>query len=146
MTATCCRLLAGAFFFLFLNHAARADADAARYAGRPVIEVLLELREPGLDFIYSSELVPTTMRVTEEPRASGGLPIAREILAAHGLTLSVVRPGLYAVVPTDRPAAREAGNDADDARDARAALQVQLSEVVVSTSRYAFERYRAMAP
>jgi len=80
----------------------QSGADAPRFAGRPVIEVLLELRDPGLDFIYSSELVPASLLVLAEPRSTNRLIIAREILTAHGLSLSVVRPGLYAVVPTTR--------------------------------------------
>jgi len=144
MTAACRRLVAGALVFLLLVHGARADEVSTRYSGRPVIEVLLELREPGLDFIYSSELVPASMLVAEEPRSTGGLLIAREILAAHDLALSVVRPGLYAVVPKERLASIEpADAAATDARDGRAGARVQLSEVIVSTSRYAFDRYRA---
>ena len=139
MTATGRRLVAGAFLFLFLIHAAQPDADERRYAGRPVIDVLLDLREPGLDFIYSSELVPSTLRVAEEPRSRGSLQIAREILAAHGLSLSLVRPGLFAIIPEDRTIARQPDGERAD----RPVSQVQLSEVVVSTSRYAFDRYRA---
>ena len=142
MIASGRRFLAGAFFLLFLFSVARAGADQARYSGRPVVDVLLELREPGLDFIYSSELLPPSLRIAEEPRSSGKLAIAGEILAAHDLSLSVVRPGLYAVVPKESVTARDAGAPAGDARDP-AALNVRLSEVVVSTSRYAFDRYRA---
>ena len=142
MIASGRRSIAGAFAVLFLISGVRAAAAEARYAGRPVVDVLLELREPGLDFIYSSELVPAELRVADEPRSSGRLPVAREILAAHGLTLSVVRPGLYAVVPEEQAAAPEAAAAAGDAQDA-AAAGVRLSEVVVSTSRYAFDRFRA---
>lgn len=76
-----------------------AAADDARYARRPVVEVLQELRDSGLDFVYSSELVPRTLQVLAEPVSKNRLLVAREILAEHGLALSVVRPGLYAVVP-----------------------------------------------
>ena len=79
-----------------------AAAEGARYAGRPVVDVLLELRDPGLDFIYSSELVPRTLQVLAEPVSKNRLLIAREILAEHGLALAVVRSGLYAVVPARR--------------------------------------------
>lgn len=135
------RFLAGAFFMLLLTFGVRAGADDARYAGRPVVDVLLELREPGLDFIYSSELIPATLRVETEPRSSGKLPLAVEILAAHGLTLSVVRPGLYAVVaqvPAPAPDAEAAASETHEAGPPG----TRLSEVVVSTSRYAFDRYR----
>ena len=67
------------------------------YSGRPIVDVLAELRGPGLDFIYSSELLPRSLTVSVEPEWSNRLLIAREILAARGLTLTVVRPGLFAV-------------------------------------------------
>ena len=89
----------GAFLLAWLATAAIAAADDVPYIGRPVVDVLLELRDARLDFIYSSELVPRSLRVIQEPRSSNRLLIAREILLAHGLGLSVVRPGLYAVVP-----------------------------------------------
>ena len=92
----------GVLLLLCLLTAATTAADDTRFVGRPVVDVLLELHDPGLDFIYSSELVPGSMRVLEEPRSSNRLLIAREILLAHGLGLSVVRPGLYAVTPMTR--------------------------------------------
>ncbi len=74
-----------------------ASANAAGYVGRPIVDVLSELRGPGLDFIYSSELLPRSLTVSVEPESSNRLLIAREILAARGLSLTVVRPGLLAV-------------------------------------------------
>ena len=67
------RLIVGALFALSLVSAAHGDAAGARLAGRPVIDVLLELRDPGLNFIYSSELVPASMRVLAEPRSTNRL-------------------------------------------------------------------------
>ncbi len=98
MHAAFCRHLLGAIFAGLLGAAGAAEPDSAAIVGRPVVEVLQELRGPGLEFIYSSELLPRTYRVTAEPASHNRLLIAREILAAHGLALSVVRPGLYAVV------------------------------------------------
>jgi len=95
------RYLIGVILAVAFTPAAIADAEQAAMAGRPVVEVLQGLRGPGLDFIYSSELLPATLRVLAEPRSGNRLQIAREILVAHDLTLSAVRPGLYAVVPTD---------------------------------------------
>ncbi len=74
------------------------------FAGRPVVEVLRELRDPGLEFIYSSELLLPSVKVLDEPKSGNRLLIAREILEAHGLSLAVVRPGLYAVVRANRAA------------------------------------------
>ena len=79
---------------------------AAGYVGRPIVDVLEELRGPGLDFIYSSELLPRSLTVTVEPGSGNRLLIAREILAARGLSLSAVRPGLFAVTAHARVAER----------------------------------------
>ena len=64
-----------------------ATAQTRRYAGRPVAEVLQELQTPELRFIFSSDLVPPSLRVTLEPTAQDRRQIARQILEAHGLTL-----------------------------------------------------------
>src|SRR6188768_2201368 len=82
-------------FSLYLLGA--SAAAAAGYIGRPIVDVLAELRGPGLDFIYSSELLPRSLTASVEPATDNRLLIAREILAARGLSLAVVRPGLFAV-------------------------------------------------
>ncbi len=87
---------------LFISSPAIGATDTM-FTGRPVVKVLRELRDTGLEFIYSSELLPPSIRVLAEPKASNRLMIAREILEAHGLSLSAVRPGLYAVVHARRP-------------------------------------------
>jgi outer membrane receptor protein involved in Fe transport len=80
-----------------------SDADLV---GRPVADVLVELKDASLDFIYSTELLPESVRVLAQPASTNRLMIAREILAPHDLTLSVVRPGLYAVVRARQAAAQ----------------------------------------
>jgi TonB dependent receptor/Carboxypeptidase regulatory-like domain/TonB-dependent Receptor Plug Domain len=99
MSAGLCRLVLGVILMACLGPVVADDAESVRYAGRPVIDVLQALRGPGLEFIYSSELLPRTYEVKAEPASRNRLLLAREILAPHGLALSVVRPGLYAVVP-----------------------------------------------
>ena len=99
MSAGLSRLVLGVFLMACLGPALADDAPRTQYTGRPIVDVLQELRGPGLEFIYSSEHVPRSLRVTSEPASRNRLLIAREILAAHGLSLSVVRPDLYAVVP-----------------------------------------------
>jgi outer membrane cobalamin receptor len=137
MTEAYRRFAIGALLALCFVPGTRAEAPQARYAGRPVVDVLVELREPGLDFIYSSDLVPETMRVRAEPRAATPLAIAHEILAAHDLVLSAVRPGLYAVTrrlsPPPDPGSTVPAVEA-------AMPPTELAEVVVSTSRYALDR------
>ena len=58
--------------------AVAGTAIAAHYSGRPIATVLAELRGPGLDFIYSSELLPPSLTVAEEPTSTNRLVIARE--------------------------------------------------------------------
>ena len=61
--------LSRAFWALLLAAAAVAAAHAAvpegPWSGRSVADALRELSEPGLDFLFSSELVPEELRVRE---------------------------------------------------------------------------------
>ena len=61
--------------------------DAPVYAGKPVHEVLEELRALGAPLVYSTSLVPPTLHVAREPQSADPLDIAREILSDHGLTI-----------------------------------------------------------
>ncbi len=117
-----------------------SGAGAEGYAGRPIADVLSELRGPGLDFIYSSELLPRSVTVAAEPRASSRLLIAQEILSARGLSLTVVRPGLFAV--TARPRAASEGlvrgrilNAADGRGVANATVRLSPIQAVDWTDR-----------
>lgn len=102
------------------------SAHAATYANRRVGDVLSELRGAGFVFIYSTQTIPADLQVSAEPHASGGLALAREILAAHGLRLVEAAPKVYSVVraaaksPSEAPAPRPA----------------PVEEVIVQTSRY----------
>jgi len=88
---------------------ARAPAfgqGSATYAGRPVHEVLEELRARGAPLVYSTNLVRQRMRVESEPRSTEPLALAREILAQQGLAIEesagawlVVRGALPGVAP-----------------------------------------------
>jgi hypothetical protein len=91
------RPASGALFAFLVLFAVAGTAAAAGYAGRPIVDVLAELRGPGLDFVYSSDLLPPSLTVAAEPSSANRLVIAREILAARGLSLKAVRPGLFAV-------------------------------------------------
>jgi outer membrane receptor for ferrienterochelin and colicin len=98
--------------------------------GRRVSDVLDELRSAGLTFIYNTQIVPNDLRIETEPRAREGVELAREILAARGLALSQVAPGVFAVVADASVGKR------DDATRAAPAQPPQIEEVVVQTSRY----------
>jgi outer membrane receptor protein involved in Fe transport len=64
---------------------------------RSVAEVLEELRADGLQIVYSSQLLPPSVRVQSPILATGPLEIAREVLAPHGLELAEVSNGVFAV-------------------------------------------------
>jgi outer membrane receptor protein involved in Fe transport len=73
----CCALLAAA---------AGAQAPGA-YRGRTVQSVIDELRAAGAPLVYSSNLLPPTLRVEVEPTSTAPLALAREVLAPHGLAV-----------------------------------------------------------
>jgi hypothetical protein len=100
--------------------------------GSPVGEVLDNLRPQGLTFIYNTRSVPPSMYVESEPSARGGLALAEEILAAHGLGLSRVTSGVFAVVPGVHQLESRARKESQ-----KSAGEAQIEEVVVQTSRYA---------
>lgn len=112
-------------------HAGPLCAADANLRGRTVPQALaaLEMRG-GIRFLFSNQLVSDGLRVRDEPRASeDAAQIAREILAVHGLGLDPVQPGLYAVIrigPPQPPVATAAAPT----------MPVELSEVMVSASRY----------
>lgn len=94
---------------------------------RSVESLLQELRQSGIEVIYSSELVAPTLL---EPRARpGGTPLqrAREALAAHGLELRAIAPGRFVVTAAAAPAPAPIGDEQP------------MDEISVYASRYAFE-------
>jgi len=104
-----------------------ALAGAAPLAGRSVQDALRELAGPGLNLIFSSDVVPADLKVVAEPASPAGIAAVREILAAHGLLLVGVGDGAWAV--TRAAAAMPAPQPP--------AGPPTLAEVVVTTSRYA---------
>ena len=112
-----------------------SEPAAADYAGRRVGDVLNELRASGLTFIYSTQRVPADLLIEHEPAAQSGRELASEILAAHGLGISEVAPGVYTVVPrSSLPASTRTEGDRIPRERTREAT---VEEVVVQTSRYA---------
>ena len=67
------------------------------YAGRSVADVLRQFQRSGLPVIFSDDMVPPTLRVKSEPKATSPREIAIEILAPHGPDIERRSP---------RPAAR----------------------------------------
>lgn len=107
-------------------------------AGRRVSEVLDQLRNEGLSFVYNTQIVADTLVVTTEPRARNGVELAKEILAPYGLGLSQVTPRLFAVVKQPESSRSASANSAAaSSATAQNAPQRAVEEVVVQTSRYA---------
>jgi hypothetical protein len=106
-----------------------AIAAGPPYVGRPLRAVLEELGAGGLHLVYSSEVVPDSLRVKSEPAAGPPLQLLREVLAQQGLEAKPVGADTYAVVrgaaPVKAAPARAVPND-----------PVPLEEVVVAASRY----------
>lgn len=105
-----------------------ATASAQELRGRRISDVLDELRAAGLTFIYNTRILPNDLRIETEPSAHEGVELAREILAARGLSLSQVAPNVFAVV------AGQPQREPDRTAQPDAATPVE--EVVVQTSRY----------
>lgn len=112
---------------------AAAQERSGQLTGRPVGDVLDSLRAQGLTFIYNTQLVTPQMRVLSEPSARGGIAMAEEILAAHGLGVRRVTAGVYAVVPGRRKSG------------APAPPVAPIEEVVVQTSRYSLHSEYSVA-
>jgi hypothetical protein len=107
-----------------------APADAP-LSGRSIAEVLRSIEHPGLQFVFSSQLLPDDLRVTAEPaQRNDELGMVRAILLPHDLTLAVIQPGVYAVVRAPPGPASAAGPPAP------VPPLEPLGEVVVSASRY----------
>ena len=108
---------------------AAALAAGPPYAGQPLATVLQDLSARGLKLVYSSETVPPTLRVTQEPRAGQPVDVLREVLAPHGLTANRVGDDTYAIV--------RAGDAAPAAtRTPAASRDRPLEEIVIAASRY----------
>ena len=64
--------------------AAQESGDAPRYAGRPLVEVLQDLNRRGLRIVFSTSLVPATLRVVSEP-VGAPREILDQVLRPHRL-------------------------------------------------------------
>ena len=74
--------------------AAQESRDAPLYAGRPLVDVLQDLNRRGLRIVFSTSLVPATLRVSVEPVGSPR-EILDQVLRPHGL---YARPGAQGVL------------------------------------------------
>jgi hypothetical protein len=100
--------------------AAQEGGDDPLYAGRALVEVLQDLNRRGLRIVFSTSLVPATLRVSSEP---AGTPrdILDQVLRPHGLHARSGAQGVLIVarapkrredaVPVKAVPARPAGSD-----------------------------------
>lgn len=100
-------------------------------AGEPLSAALDELQRSGLRVVYSSALVTSDMVVLKDPGRGAPEDLARILLGEHGLELSPVRPGVFAVVRATPavvppPAPESAAADGES----------PLEEIAVYASRY----------
>src|SRR5262245_25691764 len=88
------------FFVLCIALAVATSVTAAsdQFVGRPLVDVIEELRKGGLRLIYNTQLVPAELRVTREPAAADPVQMLQAMLEPHGLGLSRVGEDVYAVV------------------------------------------------
>jgi hypothetical protein len=100
------------------------------YAGRPLAEVLQDLREQGLHLVYSSETVPESLQVAREPAGSTPLAILDEVLAPHRLRAKRAGADTYAIVRA-RSATPAPGPGVSGGTTA-----APLEEIVIAASRY----------
>jgi hypothetical protein len=110
---------------LVLGTVAHASGQQGSYVGRPVAEVLQQLQAPELRIIFSSDLVPPTLRVKTEPRSRDPRQIARQILEPHGLTLQQGPRSTWLVVMLPKATASPPPTEPAPASDVRDETQVE---------------------
>jgi len=88
-----------------------AQSKPASYSGQTVAQVLDQFRREGLPLVYSTNLVPDSLRVGTEPEPGPGPPldIIAAILAPHKLKLQAVE-NVYLVVRTSEGQNPSSGN------------------------------------
>ena len=102
---------------------------AAPYAGRPLAEALLELRELGLKIVFTSTIVLPAMTVEAEPTATEPRAILDQLLAPHGLIARGGPSGSLVVVDAGSAGAGEPLFIAGVVRARDGALPVAGAEV-----------------
>lgn len=84
-------------------------AEPARYEGRRLVHVLQELRDRGLDLIYSSAVVGRELRVTVEPLSTDPRKILAAVLDPLGLRAEEGPRGSILVLPRGQEPGRVHG-------------------------------------
>src|SRR5688500_19648766 len=81
---------------------------AAIGPGMPLSKALQELRARGLDVVFSSAVVTSSMYVRAAPTSEDPHAILRELLEPHGLGVIEARSGVLIVVRSSRAPREEA--------------------------------------
>src|SRR5918992_2354376 len=112
--------------------AAQESRDAPLYAGRPLVDVLHDLNRRGLRIVFSTNLVPATLRVSAEPV---GTPreILNQVLRPHRLYALSGAQGVLIVARAprrrdDAAPARVEGPPASDQPAPTASLSGQVRD------------------
>ena len=95
-------LLPGVFagFLLVYGCLVAGTVLAGSYKGQSVREVLDGFLEDGIPLVYSTNLVPSSLRILDEPaESSDAISVISSILEPHDLALKRV-DGMYLVVRT----------------------------------------------
>jgi hypothetical protein len=120
------------YLVIVLATTGAAGGQSRVYAGRPVVEVLQELQAAGLRILFSSDLVPLTLRVKSEPTARDPRQIAEQILAPHALAIEKGPRGTLLVVALANPNRLSTLRPRDGMRPVPAVAPLQLHRRFVS--------------
>lgn len=126
-----------AALLLGLLPAAVALGQSAADLGRPIVELIDELREQDLRIIYSRELVPARLTITVVPGSATAIERLREVLAPHGLGVDAGPRDSWLVVRDPGAALRGSDNPPSPTP---APVRPPLETIVVTASRYAIDR------
>jgi outer membrane receptor protein involved in Fe transport len=77
------------------------DESARPFAGSPIVEIIEEFREDGLNLAYSTNLVTPDLVIQSEPSPGEPLEIIRQILRPFGLAIRT-ESGVHLVVRFDQ--------------------------------------------
>jgi outer membrane receptor protein involved in Fe transport len=130
--ATCLLML----LCLVLAPQGPARSDGGQFEGRPLSEVLDELRGQGLPLVYSTNLVDPGLVVSEEPAGNDPADLARQVLAPHGLALEESAGSLVVVRATETPPATVVTADPAGQPGPGSEGPVELEDLSISASRY----------
>lgn len=126
---------------LFAAFLHQAGGQPAANAGIRIVDYIAELREDGINVIYSDELLTDAMRVDAPPPGDGPLDRLRRMLAPHDLELRPGPRGSWLVAQAQQT--QVAPSSQPQTPTPFVPSPPALENVVVTASRYAFSRSTA---